>query len=57
MPNLDLKSPAVLKTALSIIVCIAVTWVFFFTHFVPFGFRNQREQIQTLKAELEKKST
>jgi len=57
MPRIDLKSPAVLKTALSVLLCAAVMWVFFFTHFVPFGFQNHREQIENLKADLEKKST
>lgn len=57
MPKIDLRSPAVLKTALSLVLCIAVMWVFFFTHFVPFGFRNNREHIDGLKADLEKKST
>jgi len=55
--KLDLKSPAVQKTALSIIASGALLGVFFFTHVLPFGFPNQREKAATLKAEFEKKST
>lgn len=55
--NIDLKSPAVHKTALSILLCGGMIGVFFFTHLLPFGYLNQSEKAATLKAEFEKKST
>ena len=57
MANLDLKNQAVLKIVLAVLIAGGVLGVFFFTHFLPFGFQNQREQLQTLKADYEKKST
>ncbi|MBI3539636.1 MAG: type 4a pilus biogenesis protein PilO [Candidatus Eisenbacteria bacterium] len=57
MANLDLKNPTVLKIVLAVLIAAGVLGVFFFTHFLPFGFPNQREQLQTLKADYEKKST
>lgn len=55
--KIDLKSPAVHKTALSILASGALLGVFFFTHLVPFGYPNQKETATALKAEFEKKST
>jgi len=57
MANIDLKSPAVQKTILYVLAGASLLAVFFFTHLVPFGFPNQREKIETLKAEYEKKAT
>src|SRR5881396_1711759 len=57
MPKLDLKNPAVQKLALSVMMSLGVLGVFFFSHLVPFGFQNQRERLNALKAEYEKKST
>lgn len=57
MANLDLKNQALLKIVLSVLIVGGILGVFFFTHFLPFGFQNQREQLQTLKADYEKKST
>jgi type IV pilus assembly protein PilO len=57
MANLDLKNQTVLKIILSVLLAVAVLGVFFFTHFVPFGYPNQRDQLNTLKADYEKKST
>lgn len=55
--NFDLKNPAIQKILLSVLVVGTVLGVFFFTHFMPFGFQNQRERIAALKADYEKKST
>ena len=57
MASFDLKSPAVQKAMLSAVAGASLLAVFFFTHFVPFGFPNQREKIDTLKSEYEKKAT
>jgi type IV pilus assembly protein PilO len=57
MANLDLKNQTVMKIVLAVLIGGGLLAVFFFTHFVPFGFPNQSEQLQTLKGEYEKKST
>jgi len=57
MPRIDLKSPGVQKTALSIVLCVVLLALFFFTHYVPFSYPNQREHVDALKADFEKKST
>lgn len=55
--NVDLRNPAVQKIIISVILAVGVLGVFFFTHFLPFGFPNRTESIQALKADYEKKST
>jgi type IV pilus assembly protein PilO len=55
--NVNLKSQAVQKFMLSVILGGGVLGVFFFTHFLPFGYQNQIEKLSTLKADYEKKST
>jgi type IV pilus assembly protein PilO len=57
MANLDLKNQAVLKIALAVLLGGGLLGVFFFTHFLPFNFPNQRERMQALKGDYEKKST
>ncbi len=57
MPNLDFKNPAVQKTALSVVLGGALVGIFFFTHFVPFGYPVQQEKLNALKADYERKST
>lgn len=57
MAAIDLKSPGVQKMLLSVVVAGGVLALFFLTHFVPFGYPNQNEKLNTLKAEYEKKST
>jgi Tfp pilus assembly protein PilO len=57
MDKVDLKSPAVQRILLSVLLGGGLLGVFFFTHLLPFGYLNQREQMSTLKAEYEKKST
>jgi type IV pilus assembly protein PilO len=57
MAQLDLKSPAVQRGILFVLAGISLLAVFFFTHFVPFGYQNQKAKIVTLKAEYEKKAT
>ena len=57
MANLDLKNQTLLKIILSVLLAVGVLGVFFFTHFLPFGYPNQRDQMNTLKADYEKKST
>jgi Tfp pilus assembly protein PilO len=57
MPELDLKNKALLKTALGVLLSGGMLAVFFFTHYVPFGYPVRREQVDALKADYEKKST
>ena len=57
MASLDLKSPVTQKILLSGALSAAALALFFFTHYIPFGFPNQREKIDGLKVEYEKKST
>ena len=57
MANVDLKNPAVQKLVLSVALAGALVFLFFFTHFVPFGYPVQQEKLNTLKAEYERKST
>ena len=57
MAGLDLKNQAVLKIILSVVLGVFVMAVFFFTHFLPFGYPNGRDRLTSLKAEYEKKST
>ena len=57
MANLDLKNPAVQKTVLSVLLSGGLLAVFFFTHFLPFGYPNQQERITALKTDFERKST
>jgi type IV pilus assembly protein PilO len=55
--NVDLRNPTVQKIVLSVIVAGGLLGVFFFTHFVPFGYPNKADEIGLLKADFEKKST
>jgi type IV pilus assembly protein PilO len=55
--KIDLKSPAVQKVVLSIIVGGGLTAVFFFTHLLPFTYPNQNAKIGALKSDYEKKAT
>src|SRR5262245_43495018 len=57
MANLELKNQATLRIALCILLAGGLVGVFFFTHFVPFGYPNRNEQLKALKADYEKKST
>ncbi len=57
MAGLDLKNATVQKIILSVLLAVGVLGVFFFTHFLPFGYPNGRDRLTTLKAEFEKKST
>ena len=57
MANVDLKNPAIQKLLLGSVCGIALLAVFFFTHFLPFGYPRTQERVNTLKSEYEKKST
>jgi type IV pilus assembly protein PilO len=57
MANVDFKSPAVQKLSLAILVAGAALGIFYFTHLVPFGFQNTRDQVASLRADYEKKSS
>src|SRR6478672_11896341 len=57
MANLDLKNPAIQKIVLSSLLTVGVLGVFFFTHLLPFSFPNQRERINALKDDYERKNT
>ena len=57
MANLDLKNPMVQKTVLSVLLSGGLLAVFFFTHFLPFGYPNQQERLGVLKTDYERKST
>ena len=53
----DFKNPAVQKGILFSLAGIGLLAVFFATHFLPFGFQNQREKIATLRTEYDQKAT
>jgi len=55
--NFDLKNPTVQKTVLSVLLSGGLLAVFFFTHFLPFGYPNQQERLNVLKTDFERKST
>ncbi len=57
MAAIDIKSPAVQKALLCLVAGTSLLAVFFFTHFLPFGYPNQRARIEALKADYEKKAT
>ena len=57
MASLDLKSPVTQKILLSGALSAVALVLFFFTHYIPIGFPNQREKIDALKVDYEKKST
>ena len=57
MASLDLKSPALQKLLLAILLAGGALGVFYFTHLVPFGFMNSNEKLATLKADYERKSS
>jgi type IV pilus assembly protein PilO len=57
MPNVDLKNPTVQKVVLSGLLSAGLLGVFFFTHLLPFGYPNQKEKVDTLKSEFERKQT
>src|SRR5215831_16935035 len=57
MAKLDLKNQAAMRIVLCVLLALGSMGVFFFTHFIPFGYPNQRDKLQTLKADYEKKST
>jgi type IV pilus assembly protein PilO len=57
MPSIDIKNPAVQKAILYMVAGTSLCAVFFFTHFLPFGFPNQAEKIEVLKGDYEKKAT
>jgi len=57
MANFDLKNPTLQKAVLSVLLAGGVLAVFFFTHFVPFGYPNQQDRLNVLKSEYERKST
>ena len=57
MASVDFKNPAVQKAVLGVLAAGGILGVFFFTHLVPFGYPNQQERLNALKADYEKKST
>ena len=57
MAGVDFKNPGTQKLALAVLLSIGLGCVFFLTHLLPFGFRNQQETIDGLKTTYEKKST
>ena len=57
MDKLDLKNPAIQKIAVSAVLALAVLLLFFFTHFLPFGYPAQQEKLVALKGDFEQKST
>jgi len=57
MANFDLKNPVVQKTVLSVLLSGGLLAVFFCTHFLPFGYPNQQDRLNTLKTDYERKST
>jgi type IV pilus assembly protein PilO len=57
MPKWDLKNAAFQKLLLSLLGACGMLGVFYFTHLLPFGFKNQQEHVNALKATYERKST
>ena len=57
MPNLDVKNPTVQRLLLCVLLASGVLAVFFFTHLLPFGYPNQRDHLNTLQTDFERKST
>jgi type IV pilus assembly protein PilO len=57
MAALDLKNQTTIRIVLCGVLAVAALALFFFTHFVPFGYPNRADQVQALKADYEKKST
>ncbi len=57
MASMDLKSPALQKLLLAILVAGGALGVFYFTHLVPFGFVNTNEKLASLKSDYERKSS
>jgi len=57
MPTFDLKNPTIQKIVLTVLLAGGVLAVFFFTHLLPFGYKNQQERLGVLKADYERKST
>lgn len=57
MASFDLKSAAVQKLMLAVLLAGGALGIYFFTHLVPFGFANNNEKMAGLRAEYEKKST
>jgi type IV pilus assembly protein PilO len=56
VPNIDLKNPGIQKVILSVVLAGGAMGLFFFTHFLPFGYPNQSEKLASLKADYEQKS-
>ncbi len=57
MANVDLKNPTIQKIVLSALLAGGLLAVFFFTHFLPFGYPNQQDRLNALKTDYERKST
>jgi type IV pilus assembly protein PilO len=57
MDKLDLKNPAIQKIAVSAVLALTVLGIFFFSHFLPFGYPASQEKLVALKADYEQKST
>jgi type IV pilus assembly protein PilO len=56
MASMDMRNPVVQKALLSVVVAGAFLGVFYFTHLVSFTYPAQRERIDALKADYEKKA-
>ncbi len=57
MASMDLKSPALQKLLLAILLAGGALGIFYFTHLVPFGFPNSNEKLASLRADYERKSS
>ena len=57
MANVDLKNPGLHKLVLSVVAAVTLLVVFRFSHLLPFGYPNQQERVNALRATYEKKST
>jgi Tfp pilus assembly protein PilO len=57
MAQIDLKNQATMRIVFCLLLAGGALGVFFFTHFVPFGYRNRQDALQSLKADYERKST
>jgi len=55
--NFDLKNPGTQKVVLSVLLSGGLVAIYFLTHFLPFGYPNMNDKLNTLQADFQQKST
>jgi type IV pilus assembly protein PilO len=56
MDKIDFKNPGVQKIALSTLLGVGLLAIFFFTHYLPFGYPRQQEALVSLRKEFDRKT-